>query len=211
MFIGVGLGLIGALLYRVRGGLLDAYIWNSTQLARLIWAGPTAILVWYGTTPYASTSEIPYANLVLLVLSFFGSCAFFGSGAHSVMDKALWDEQWLKGNKPDDVENYTSWWLPDLFGGKPNIHWLEEDLIRYHMFGKSTEGIVRNALAIFPIIIINPFVALIFIGSGILWGPLFNVAWKMNSKELSGWNIGELFCGFISWFVLGFFLYGHGT
>lgn len=211
MFIGVGLGLIGALLYRVRGGLLDAYIWNSTQLARLIWAGPTAILVWYGTTPYASTSEIPYANLVLLVLSFFGSLALFGHGAHMVFDFDLWKAQWLKGNKPDDTEMLTSWWLPDAFGGKPNALWQDDDFIRYHMYGMGFIGVVRNGLAIFPILLINPFVAIVYTLSGLLHGSVYYMGWQIPPiKPLStlGSQNAELFIGFLSWGLLGVLLYG---
>ena len=81
--------IAGALLYRLRGGLFSNIarsihastgsslaLWLSkqrTQLMRLIWAAPTAVLIW-------STWNLPQWEIAALTVSVFASMAFIGNG-----------------------------------------------------------------------------------------------------------------------------------
>ena len=204
MFTAIVLGILGGLLNRIRGGMWKIeHYGGSTQAVRLQWAFLFAMVVFWGTIPY-----LDYRFAVLLLTGYL-SWALIGSGANSVMDLSAWRSSWLKGMYPDDTEIYNSWWLPKLFGGTPDLQWSETRFLLYHIVGKSSEGVVRNALAICPIIILDTRVAIIYTLSGVLWGFLFYFAWLAPSSwSLRGWQLGEALVGFLSFFVLGLLLYG---
>jgi len=96
----IAAALLGAALYRVRGGGIPT---GSTQLARLIWAVPTAaLLVWAAQAPW-------YAHIPALLLTFAG-IAWIGHAAHMDLGHIL------KGSPfaPKDGEHFevvTRWIL----------------------------------------------------------------------------------------------------
>lgn len=206
MLSGFVAGILGAILFRIRGGLFDAFIGDSTQIARLIWAIPSAVLIYAGTTP---DTEFLW-RVGLLILSFWMSLVLFGHGAHMVISFDAWKEEWAKGNTPDDTENLTWWWLPSVFDGKPTKWWSEGDFVMFHISGMGCIGVVRNFLATLPILFISPGFALMYTISGALHGVMYYIGWQLpNIPWVSryGSQNGELLVGFLSWFTIGYVLY----
>jgi hypothetical protein len=73
------LAAAGGLVYRLRGGPLKDWFPSifGTQLSRLFWAGPTALLAWY-------VSGTPLWVLPALVATHFSALAFIGTGQYLV-------------------------------------------------------------------------------------------------------------------------------
>ena len=68
--------LIGALLYRLRGGVLkDWFPGFGTQASRLVWAAPTAALM-------TEMSHSPWWFAIPLTITNFAALAMFGTGQY---------------------------------------------------------------------------------------------------------------------------------
>ena len=68
--------LIGAILYRARGGVLkDWFPGFGTQASRLVWAVPTAALM-------TEMSHSPWWLVAPLIVTHWGSLALFGTGQY---------------------------------------------------------------------------------------------------------------------------------
>jgi hypothetical protein len=67
--------LIGAILYRLRGGLLnDIMGWGQkTQISRAVWSVPTAAFMWWAW-------GLPLWSIAALSVSLFASMALIGNG-----------------------------------------------------------------------------------------------------------------------------------
>lgn len=207
MLIGTLFGVLGFYTNRIRGGLWKDFFMGSTQGVRFVWSFVFASVVFIGTTPAITFSEVGPWRFFLLVFTGFMSWAMFGSGAHSILDLAQWRKAWLRDMYPDDTEIYTQW-LPRVFGGHPDLSWSESKFLLYHITGKGVEGVLRNVIAISPCIFLSPHMAGTYIVAGTLWGFLFYIADMMpTSWSVRGWTLGEGLTGFLQFFVLGVLLY----
>lgn len=200
LIITVILGVIGALLNRLRGGWFKELTdggkqwWNGSVASKLVWAIPTGLLLFFLTTPDTNF----WYRSILLVISSFAAWALFGSGAHSIMNKYMWIRMWATGSKAEDYENFT-FWLP-LVMSPPTRYSSEEYFWQYHIIGKSTEGVVRMFVTILPICILAPAESLWIVLSGVAWGPLYWASWQVSDTR--GWPIGELLTGGWTWLII---------
>ena len=180
--------LVGAILYRLRGGWLKTLTGTtSTHLSRLVWALPTAALIYW----QASLSD--WWLLPVLVVSVFASMALIGHGAHMIMDPER-----LANGTFKKTELLTEWWIPNVFGGVPDPSWLEtrpQDLVLYSVVGMSFIGLVRNALAVLPLMWFAPLAAVLYALSGLLHGPLYWLGWQA-SEDITA---PECLVGAASW------------
>lgn len=183
--------LIGALLYRLRGGWWKTLTgggrwWNGTHACRAIWAAPTGLLIYF-------LAGGPWWLAVALVVSVFLSMALIGHGAHMIMDAEM-----MALGTFEKTELLTRW-LPKVLGGEPNQEWLDDgdasDVIFYNVVGMSFIGAVRNALAILPLLILAPVPAVLYVLTGLLHGPLYWVGWQA-SEDIT---VPELLVGAVSW------------
>ena len=203
--------LIGALLYRLRGGLLKTLFvdlanvttWRlvrriairlstSTHLCRAIWSVPTAALIYWlvdGSSPWL---------LVSLVASVWVSMSAYGHGAHMIMDAETFARS--KGSK---TEMLTGFWLPKLFGGVPDETWLEtrpQDINLYSIVGMSAIGLVRNSTAVLPLLLFEPSTApaaAAYAASGLSHGLLYWIGQKIDDGRMS-----EIVVGGATWATL---------
>lgn len=195
--------LIGALLYRLRGGWLrdltgDKKWWNGSHAMRLIWSLPTAALV----TALAEPSPIVYAGLAL-VASIFASMALIGHGAHMTFDRKAWF-----GPSVNRTELLTGW-LPRVFG-EPVATWSDARFVAYNIVGMSAIGLVRNLLALAPLWLAHfpgasgQALTSIAIGLiayaliGLTHGPLYWLGYRIGRSSAAG----ELLVGGTSWAAL---------
>lgn len=204
---------IGGILYRIRGGWgKKKYLGGSTHLARLVWSIPTGFLLFYGTTPDTTM----WYRVFLCIGAVWASMALYGHGAHMIFDMRYWTLRWAKGDKVNVTENLTSWWLPKLFGGSPDVTWNNNDLVRYNLLGMSTIGVVRNFTAVLPIILLAPMFVLIYTLAGLLHGPVYWLGQKLqdwfglmfNGSEVEGPEWGEFLVGFHTYAIIGAYFYG---
>jgi len=101
--------LIGAILYRLRGGPLKDWFGIGTQLSRLAWAIPTAALM-------TEMSHAPWWLAPILVLTNWGSLVMFGTGQYLPLNAKL--------NYPDLLGFYRNclaaipvfYFSPEMFG-----------------------------------------------------------------------------------------------
>lgn len=206
------LGIIGALANRIRGGWLkEEWFDGSTQYVRFVWTICFSLVLFFGLYDVKTIEyqEIGWLKLPIIGVFAFLSWALLGSGAHSVMHFKEWQEQWSKGNHPDDTEFYTQYVLPWIFKGKPDISWSEDEFLLYHITGKSLEGLLRNTICMFPIAYLDISAAMVYIFSGLLWGFIWYGAHLLPTwfTGLSAWNKGEILIGFMSFFLLGMLFY----
>lgn len=182
--------IIGALLYRLRGGWLKTLTGtHSTQLCRVAWAVPTGLLMWW-------LSDTPGWVGAGLVLSVALSMALIGHGAHMIMSPDM-----LANGKFEKTELLTEWWIPNVFGGSPDPTWLEtrpQDLALYSIVGMSFIGLIRNALAIFPLFWFAPIPATVYAISGLSHGPLYWLGWQV-SEDITA---PELLVGGVTWMTI---------
>ena len=172
--------LIGGPLYRLRGGWLKTMTGTkSTQLSRAVWAIPTAawIMFLWGQ---------PWLVGAGLTVSVFLSMALLGHGAHMIYDrKDLLEGHWVK--KGNDLELLT-FWLPWVFGSKPDNTWETSKVFLYHMIAMSFIGLVRNTIAVIPVFFVSPLIAAIYSVTGLLHGPLYRLGfytpWKGYASEV---------------------------
>lgn len=182
-----GVAILGGLLYRLRGGLWKTLTggdkwWNGTHACRALWALPTAFML-------AGTEWVMFG---LLSATFFLSMALIGHGAHMVYGPAYFT------HVKDQDELLTSWWLPKLWGGHPANHWDQYEVDNYNMVGMSVIGLVRNTLAISPLIWMDPFWSFVYAMSGLLHGPLYNLGWTLTPNI----KAAEVMVGGVSWLLL---------
>jgi hypothetical protein len=182
--------VIGALLYRLRGGLFDDLTGiKGTQLMRAIWSVPTGIAL-------AICASSPWWLALVLIATAFAGLALLGHGAHMVMDA----ERFVSGSK-NKTELVTGWWLPRVFGGVPDQTWLDErrqDVTLYNVVGMSSIGLVRNLITVAPLFWFSPLFAAIYVATGLLHGPLYWVGWRVDESSAAG----EYLVGGLSWVTI---------
>lgn len=185
----IGAALAGALLYRIRGGWLKAY-WPDigSTIGRVLWVVPTAALV----TVLGGYSWLIFALLCGAVLA----SASLGHGAHMIYDAKM-----AKGlPEKHKTEMLTSWWLPAAWGGrKPDDDWSDDEVHRYNMMGMSFIGVVRNHIAVLPLVAIAPAGVALYAASGAAHGPLYWIGWRIRG---GGIQVAELLVGAASWATL---------
>jgi hypothetical protein len=199
------MAIIGAVLNRIRGGWgKEEYLGGHSNLAKLVWAVPTGILLFLVTTP---NTEMWY-RAGLLIGSVYMSYALLGHGAHMVMVFNEWKVAWAQGKKPQATELVTRGWLPALFGGQPDATWSETKFHLYHLLGMGTIGVLRSLIMVLPVIIIEPRASLLFALTGVFHG--FNyyfgsflpfIKWRNMSTYYS--QGGELVNGAFMWVSIG--------
>lgn len=185
----VAVALIWSALYRLRGGwwrnLTGSQRWyNGTNVMRLIWSVPTALLVWWLTSA-------PWWLIPAGAASWFCSMAFWGHGAHFCMDAEIFARS--KGAK---TELLTSWWLPKLFGGVPDETWLEtrhDDINLYSVTGMTFIGIVRHLTASVPLwFVAEPWHVAAFVAAGATHGVCYWLGWKIADGEFAEVIVGAM-------------------
>lgn len=181
---------LGGLLYRLRGGLWKTLTggdrwWNGSQACRLIWAIPTARLI------FALTGG-PWWLPAALTVSVFLSLALIGHGAHMVYGAAYW-----RVSAPGrQLELVTTFWLERLFGGLPwSPGWKEDRTDLFNAVGMSAIGLVRNAIAIAPAAYFAPLPAALYAVTGLTHGPLYWLGWKITPNI----RAAEILVGAVSW------------
>lgn len=182
--------IVGAILYRLRGGWFADLtgLVQPTQVSRVIWAGPTAALI------YALAGG-PWWLVLALFVSTFASQALIGHGAHMVYSRVeLRKAHWI--GHGHDVELLTRFWLPLMFSERPNESWPTWRVFLFHGLGMSVIGLVRNALAALPLFWFAPLAASIYTATGLLHGPAYWTAWRLPRASSAN---GELIVGAISW------------
>lgn len=195
--------LIGAALYRLRGGWLrdltgDKRWWNGSQAMRLIWSIPTAALI----TALVEPTPIVTTGLAL-VASIFASMALIGHGAHMTFDRARWFQPGT-----NRTEGLTVW-LPLVFG-EPVPSWSDARFVAYNVLGMSVIGVVRNLVALLPLWLTRfpgaadqelsaiAIALLLYTATGALHGPLYWLGWRLRGNSATG----ELLVGGLSWAAL---------
>lgn len=182
--------LIGAVLYRLRGGWLKTLTGtNSSQLCRAVWAIPTAALITW-------QAEAGLLTGALLCVSVFLSMALIGHGAHMIFGPAYWPIFGSKLTPKQQTELLTSWWLPDVFGGLPGEpDWTDLRVDLFNCVGMSFIGLVRNFIAVLPLVMLSPLGVAVYTGTGLLHGPLYWFGWKFTPDI----RAAELLVGAVSW------------
>lgn len=188
----IAAAIIGSAAYRLRGGgfsnLSRKYGWEwggkqRTQTMRLLWSLPTGLLLYF-------LAGGPWYIAPLLVVSVFASMALWGHGAHMVFD----NKQFIAFSKPK-TENLTEWWLPQAFGGIPELSWPAWKITSYNLAGMAFIGLIRNLTAILPLSAVNEWGALIYALTGLLHGPLYWLGWKIKPTQ----DTGEVLVGAVTW------------
>lgn len=222
LLIAAALAPVGGVLYRLRGGwfseLSRKYGWEwggkqRTHAMRLLWSIPTGALLFFGTTP---DTEMWY-RVFLCIVAVWASMALYGHGAHMIFDMKMWTIRWAKGEKVNTTELLTSWWLPKLFGGAPDLTWDNDKLVQYNLLGMGFIGLVRNLTAVLPIIVIAPLFCAVYVATGVAHGLLYWLGQKivdwfqplwLEDKQFHGGEIAEFIVGFVSYATIGAILYG---
>ena len=193
MLLSIGAAVIGAMLYRLRGGwwrdLFGDHWWTGAQAMRLIWSLPTGILLTF------ATGAPPWVAFVA-VITVFLSMALIGHGAHMVMDP---EEFVIKS--ANKTELLTEWWLPKLFGGVPDQTWLpdrSDSVVTYNVVGMGFIGLVRNLLAALPLLWFAPVFAIAYAATGAIHGLWYYAGWRLDGRS----QAGEAFVGAASWLVI---------
>lgn len=185
--------VIGGILYRLRGGWFSnlsrqfGWEWGGkqrTQTMRLIWALPTGLLF-----PLLC-GDLSWWAYPAMPIAVFASVALWGHGAHMVFD----NKQFIAFSNPK-TENLTEWWLPQAFGGIPELAWPAWKITAYNLAGMSFIGLVRNLTAIAPLSAVNEWGALIYVLTGLLHGPLYWLGWKIEPTQ----DTGEILVGATTW------------
>jgi hypothetical protein len=212
-WIAVAGALLGGLLYRLRGGLFKTlaqradWEWGGrqpTQLMRLIWAVPTGLLLFFGTTP---DTEMWYRALLCIVM-VFASMALLGHGAHMVFDISYWKERWAKGEKINVTEIHTGFWLPYLFGGSPDSSWSNTRYIAYSFIGMGVTGILRNAITMAPFWVMMPWFALWYTLFGTTHASCYLLGeYFPKPKDYNRVEVGEFLVGASTWLFIVDVLY----
>lgn len=184
--------IVGGALYRLRGGwfsnLSRKYGWEwggkqRTQTMRALWSVPTGLLIYF-------LAGGPWYIAPALIVSVFASMALWGHGAHMVFDA----KQFIAFSK-NKTELLTEWWLPQAFGGIPDVSWPHWKVTAYNLAGMSFIGLVRNSTAILPLATINDLGAIAYALTGILHGPLYWGGHRIGG----GYDTGEVLIGAVTW------------
>lgn len=186
----------GALLYRLRGGLLTEFagavgwLWGTkqrTQLMRLLWCIPTAAL-------FLEALDLDPLVALALVASTFVGLAALGHGAHMIYDR----QRFIIWSNPK-TELITRYWLPAAFGGIPDASWPTDRVDAYNMAGMSAIGLARNLITVAPLFYFGETTAaIVYAASGLLHGPLYWAGWKLKPTQDSG----EYLVGALSWLLI---------
>ena len=188
----IAAAVLGGILYRLRGGWFSnlsrqyGWEWGSkqrTQTMRLIWALPTGLLIFLLSSPQ-------WWVFLALPIAVFASMALWGHGAHMIFDT----KQFIAFSK-NKTELLTEWWLPNVFGGIPDLTWPHWKVTAYNMAGMSFIGLVRNTTAILPLSASHETQALIYALSGLLHGPLYWAGYRINGKG----ETSEVLVGAFTW------------
>lgn len=186
--------VLGGLLNRLRGGLFSNITGarQQTQAMRLLWAFPTSSL----TCILLGADWLVFGEMVLMT---WLSWVALGHGAHMVYDRRRLEvEHFAAGGQ--DVESTTAFWLPALFGGKPNDTWPTWRIYLFHMVGLGAIGMARCAIATLPLWFVPGAwpMAAIYIASGALHGPLYLLGYQTRWQG----DASEVITGSWCWLVL---------
>lgn len=179
------IGIIGGILYRIRGGWLPT---GSTTLARLIWVIPTSILL-------SLVVHFTFINFFIVLIFSIIACwiayAVIGHSAHMTMGQ-LPPEQWSPAD--GNFTEIVTFWLPKIMKR-------ENNRVLYDMIGMSFIGFCRGLLISLPLVYFNPL-TLLFAPIGLLHGPVYYLSWKIGPKTEGG----EVATGFYTWFIIALFI-----
>jgi hypothetical protein len=218
----LGLSPLGGTLYRLRGGYFSnlarkyGWEWGSkqrTNVMRAIWSIPTGLLLYYG----GAYAHAEWYWSILCIASVWASLALYGHGAHVVFTMRGWLLAWSRGEEIGTTELLTSWWLPRLFGGAPDITWDDSKLIRYNLLGMGFVGVVRNLTAALPIIMFAPVFVVAYALLGATHGLLYWLGQTMvdhlapvwlRGEEFDGGEIAEFLVGATTYAAIGGYFFG---
>lgn len=197
IFILITLACIGGLLNRLRGGLFSnisrdiGWEWGGKQRTttmRLIWAVPTGLLLWLLTT---GTSD--WWMLLSLVVSCFAGYALLGHGGHMVFGVDEWVKQWKTNANLTEIT--TEFWLPALFGGRPQPGWTIARVTLFHVLGMGFIGLLRSTIFMLPLLLSGThfYGSLALALSGSLLGLLYWLGWSLKDGETSEVIVGAFY------------------
>lgn len=187
---------IGGLLNRLRGGLFSnlarriGWTWagqQRTTTMRLIWAVPTGVYLWWligaGT----------WWLLPALVVSCFAGYAMLGHGGHMVFSVDEWVKQWKTNANLTEIT--TEFWLPALFGGRPQPGWTIARVTLFHVLGMGFIGLLRSTIFMLPLLLSGThfYGSLVLALSGSLLGLLYWLGWSIRDGETSEVIVGAFY------------------
>lgn len=184
IFLGVWAGAPGGALYRLRGGPVKDWSHVGTQVARLVFAVPTGLLM--------GLLYLDWQLGLATVVSVFLGLALLGHGAHMFISATFWRKHWVIGVDPVRTELLTRW-LPKVFGGTPNENWPDAMIVLYDVVGMTVIGVVRTTLWFAPLAIFGHLNDALWLAStGLVHGIVYWAA-DGDSKD------GEIGIGFVTW------------
>ena len=150
---------------------------------RLIWSLPTAAL-------FFLLGDYQWGLMPALVVTIFASMALLGHGAHMVFD----NRRFIEESKAKT--ELVTLWLPSVFGGIPDSTWPDNKVTLYNLVGMGFIGLLRNTLAVLPLLILHPSLAVyLYAASGLLHGGLY---W-LGHKIAGNGEAGEVAVGAFTW------------
>ncbi len=160
---------------------------DSTQLARLTWSLPTAVLV------YLAAGDLPWWSIPALTVSFFAGLALLGHGAHMIYDNVLFLTQ-----SKNKTEALTFLW-PKIFG-TPDLTWSDQKVYAYNLTGMGFISLVRNAIGALPLFFLGHWVqGAAYAAFGSLAGFAYLAGWKSPWPSV---RAGEAILGAANWAAL---------
>lgn len=177
--------IIGACLYRARGGWLKDLGWTtSSWVGSIFWAIPTGALI-------GGLIENFLLALALIVTTI-ASHRLYGHGAHMIYGPAYFQHVKVR------TELLTQWWLEKLFGGLPDKSWPQWRVDLCNVIGMSFIGLVRHITLAAPLFWFAPGEAAIFALTGLLHGPIYRLGWYITPDI----RAAEFLVGAMTWVTI---------
>jgi len=196
MVTGIVLAIIGAILNRLRGGLFSelsrkiGWEWGGkqrTQTMRAIFAIPTGALLW------VLTGMGTWWMLPALVVSCFAGYALLGHGGHMVFNVDEWVKQWKTNANLTEIT--TEFWLPALFGGRPQPGWTIARVTLFHVLGMGFIGLLRSTIFMLPLLLSGThfYGSLALALSGSLLGLLYWLGGYIRDSRVAELIVGAFY------------------
>jgi hypothetical protein len=164
-------------------------MWGSQQRTttmRLIWAVPTGMFVWWLTGSEAWLAP-------LLVVSMFAGYAMLGHGGHMVFNVDEWVKQWKTNANLTEIT--TEFWLPALFGGRPQPGWTIARVTLFHVLGMGFIGLLRSTIFMLPLLLSGThfYGSLVLALSGSLLGLLYWLGGYIRDSRVAELIVGAFY------------------
>jgi hypothetical protein len=106
-----------------------------------------------------------------------------------------WIEQGWRERPNDPQTEWTTFWLPAVYGGAPSPLWSVPQIYAYHLIGMNFIGLLRSAIMLSPIWWTEATFAGSFalVLSGSLLGPLYWLGWRIRDGATSELIVGAFY------------------